>query len=235
MVIALLFAVNASAVNLLVSRGLYQGDYFNRGLGTYDWHDANALLNQNTAITPTYVLNLEDQAQVMAADAIWINERWTTGSLSAKEMNNLAQFIATGRKVVFIGENNNWRTWNDQFLSIFGIATDPVPHYWTGHQDPLLQNSLTAGMTGLYISEGGVPLGGKPLFAAGVVSLFGPTDNVLTVLDSNVFEGNLSPFEGHQEFAFNTFRWIATVPEPGVLSLFAISLTLAACMRHSAG
>jgi hypothetical protein len=228
-VIALLTVIDASATDLLISRGLYQGNYYTRGLGTYDWHDTTALLNQNANLTPTYVLNLEDNSQVMAADAIWINERWTSGRLSATEMNNLSQFIATGRKVVFIGENNNWKAWNDQFLSLVGVTTDPVSHFWWSWEPiPLVQNTLTFGISNLDITEGGVPLGGLPLFTGGVVSLFGPSQNVLAVLDSNVYEGNLSPFAGHEQFAYNTLQWIAQVPEPSASSMCGGGLVLIA-------
>ena len=68
---------------------------------------------RNIATTP----NFENLAQMLSYNAIWLDARSFGGSLlSANELSNIATFIATGRRVVLMGENTNWTTWDNQIL-----------------------------------------------------------------------------------------------------------------------
>lgn len=94
----------------------------------------------------------------------------------------MAAFIATGRRVVMIGENPWWTGWNEQILGLVGggfVGEGP-----TGYISTVVPHELTADVDMVHVGAPGVSYGGLSLFDHRVVTLWGL--RVVTTLDLNV-------------------------------------------------
>ena len=168
---------------------------------------------------------LDNLSQLLNYDSIWVNLRGTSSVLSAGEVSALSSFIATGRRVLFIGEHSGWATWNNSFLGMFG-GTSGVNG---GAANIVLSNPLTAGVTQIAHS-GGSSTGGLNLDSTGLAALWGPSNNVLTVLDTNFYTNSSS---SNTQFNDNIANWLGKdftpansnpIPEPATLGLFGLAL-----------
>ncbi len=224
--IALASSAPAFALDLLVSQGkgttVNDANYY---YGGSRWQELTAEINQAFDVV-TVAPNLENLAQLLAHDRLWLDQRWVPSALSATELANIEAFLVTGRRAVMIGENNVWRTWNEQILGLVGgtyagegprTVVTPLP----------VHPELTADVGPINFAQNshGVAAGGTQLFTQNWATLW--NEQVVTVLD-------VSPFEHvtlatSVEFRQNVVRWLAA-PEPsaGVLSLVA----LAGAARH---
>jgi hypothetical protein len=214
-----LWASSAYAVSLLVSRGV--GTDVNNAHYYYGGSRWSELTNEinSTFNTVTVAQNLNDLNQLLAHDRLWIDQRWVPSSLGATELANIQSFIATGRRLVMIGENNSWTNWNNQILGLVGgsyagesrMTATPI----TTHPE------LTAGVIPIPFPQNsyGTATGGEPLFDTKVATLW--NGQAVTVLDVSIFTQNevgTSP-----RFRQNVIAWLA-VPKParGILAFVAL-------------
>ncbi len=221
---------NSQAQSLLVSEGV--GDF---AYGDSEWTNMTAALDSafggsaNIDVVP----NLEDLGLMLSYDALWLDRRWASGSLSSLEESNIAAFIGSGRRVVMIGENKVWATWNSQILGIVGGTYNDS--WYTGTTSSILAHELTVGVSTIDLPMGGTASNGTPLFEENFATLWDGNDNdeVLTILDMN-FMSNMSDYynvltildvnlmgdgswgsEDNGQFATNTANWLAAAPGPG--------------------
>lgn len=208
----------AATVLLSDSGGAWGNGY---GYGYSDWTNMTNALNTATGNQVTVVSNFSNLSQMLTYDALWLDQRWTSGSLAATEVNNIASFISTGKKVVMIGENSSWAAWNNQILGIVG-GTYVSGSAYTGTAYPSVSNSLTNGVSSVYLLAAGLANGGTALFDQNFATLWG--SNVLTLLDVNVLDDS----NGYVQFETNVANWIAdsgpVVPIPAAVWLLGSGL-----------
>ena len=219
MVIVMAVSVLPTAqANLLVCNGDPEMGY---GYGNIDWTNMTTALNnacRNIATTP----NFENLTQMLSYNAIWLDLRQLSVNslLSATELSNIAAFMATGRKVVLMGENNSWTLWDNQILGLVGSSLD---NEFNGTVNAIVANALTAGVSTIDLVFGGTAVGGTALFDQNFATLWG--SNVLTVLDVNVFDDVYWNNNDNSIFAQNVAQWICPVPLPGTFWLLGLGLT----------
>ncbi len=210
------------------------------GYGSTAWSGFTAGLDSaaaNAGISIQTTGSLNDAATVDAAGAIWVDLRnnGTTGTfrLSAQESQNLSGFIASGRRVVFIGENSTYTRWNRSFLGLVGAGfsrdASAISPTSVAVAHPLLRNVATIDPT----VAGAADLAGAdtptPLFSEPVATLFGSDLNVLAILDSELFADASAGAADNAAFRDNTIDWIvagAAAPVPSPLGGGGVSVLL---------
>lgn len=213
--IFLMFAsLQANAVTVLVSPSTGDNGY---GYGFSRWTEFTSALDSASGNNVT-VGNLNSLSNMLTYDALMVDQRWTSGMLTASEINNITQFANTGRKVFMVGENSSWTTWNNQILGIGGGSYSGTNSSAT--TSPIISNSLTAGVGAISLPTAGVANGGTALFNVNWATLFG--NNILTMLDVNVFENWTG---SNAVFGTNVANWLADSdggtppPPPGQVPL----------------
>ena len=143
------------------------------------------------------VLNAESLASYesapLAADAYFINLAMNGSSPSANEVNALTRIFNSGKPVMFVGENNVFRTWSNTALSLVGGShAGQVAGSSTTWQNtiPNVNNIITKNVQSVAFAGPGVAATppantGKWLTSQGTVSLWGAQENVLIYLDMN--------------------------------------------------
>jgi hypothetical protein len=109
-------ASNALATTILVSQGSGNAGY---GYGFDRWSTFTSELDAK-ASSVNVVSDLSDGASLLTYDALMVDQRWTNGMLTSSELSNIAAFIATGKRVFMVGENDSWTAWNNQILGLVG-------------------------------------------------------------------------------------------------------------------
>lgn len=202
----------ALATPLLVS----QGGAGWGGYGDSQWQNMSAALDTGAGGQVTVVPELSDVSQMMEFTAIWVDLRGGPGvRLSDSEIQNLRQFVATGRRLVMIGEHQDFRTWNDDLLRVVDAFSLPGTST-TRPARPVLHHYLTSGLFDIAVPMAGVAIGGTSLFDENFATLWGPSNNVLTVLDSNVFSDLYWSVQDNSAFAQNVARWITFGDAPTI-------------------
>ena len=200
-----------------------------RGYGTNNWTTMSSYLDQASNTQITVASFLSDAAQVAAADALWIDvgpiNGGSSGYLTSEELSNISDFMATGRRVVFIGEHGSWSDWNNQMLNIFG--SQQSSGWPTGSLDTVADHDLTVGVSAIHIGTGYATLTprGLQLFEKNVATVW--DGNVVTLLDSNILDDNNLPLEDNDRFARNLANWISQdvnhpVPEPTTIVVWSL-------------
>jgi hypothetical protein len=207
-VVALCVTASASATNILLSDS---GGAFGYGYGYNQWDNITNALNTASGNGVTVTSNFTNLAQMLAADALWLDQRWTGGSLSGTELSNLATFISTGKRVVMIGENSAWASWNNQILGLVGgtFVGDGF-----GSATTIYSHALTAGVSSVTLPAAGLSTvsGGTALFNQNWATLWGANQNVLTLLDVNVMSDGNWGAANNAVFANNVAQWISAAP-----------------------
>ena len=112
-----------------------------------------ALANQPGGYKIGTVANTAD---VQAASAILIvtrdNNFGINKSLSATEIANLTSFMATGGRVVIMGEGFFWDEWNNSVLSFASGGTASSGTVVSGNATPVVSNSLTDGVGSILVA-----------------------------------------------------------------------------------
>ncbi|MHC5027479.1 MAG: hypothetical protein ACYTGR_12060, partial [Planctomycetota bacterium] len=205
----MLCAGTVEAASLLVSQGV-DGRFFERYYGGADWSNLTAEIDARFD-SVTVAADFEDLGQMLTFDRLWLDQRWLSGSLSATELANLATFIATGRRVVMIGENDLWAGWNNQILGLVGGS---YASQSSGTATALDVPPLTDGVTTIDLNgagTAGIASGARALFDINWSTLW--DDNVVTALDINAWRD--SDWSGsNAQFGINVVEWLAT-PSPG--------------------
>jgi hypothetical protein len=214
-----LAAVLTSALSAGWGRTLLVNSYnaYNGGsnfmYGQALWTGTTAALNAAFgASNITVNANPLASADLANVDALLVGIRTYTATLSATEISALQAFIASGRRVVIIGENGgSFSTWDTSFLTVLGgsLGSDS-----SSSLVPAVTNSLTAGVTGIDTGTGGVAVGGESLFNPNMITLWGANRNVLTILDGNALDDSTGAAAGNMQFKTNMANWLAAVPSP---------------------
>jgi hypothetical protein len=195
----------AWAADLVVIQGVDpQGERFYGGTG---WTELSAELDARFS-SVTVLQDATDLSALLAADRLWLDQRWIDGELTQPELTNLAAFLATGRRAVLVGEHTgSWLDWNNQILSLVGgtCAGDAFGLVHDLDSDPV----LCFGDIEIDLPNGGVASGGTRLFDQSWATLWG---NVVTVLDIGGF-GDWTA--GSSQFGRNLADWLLGGPSPG--------------------
>ena len=217
---ALLFGTHEVNATILVDQ---QSPYGGYSVGGTDWTAfTSALAGQPGGYS---VGSIGNAADVAAASAILIvtrdNNFGANFSLSSAEKANLTSFLATGGRVVILGEGNFWNLWNDSVLAFVSGGTASSGTVFSGTATANVANSLTAGVSSILVQGGGTTSGGTALFNQNFATLW--SENLLTVLDVNVFTQNGAPV-----FRDNVANWLGeslvtpAVPEPSTWAMMVL-------------
>jgi hypothetical protein len=168
---------------------------------------------------------------ISAYDRLWITARQIGDpGLSTTEQANLLALIASGKRVVIVGENNAWTAWNKSFLTILGGSFSGD----TGGETitTALAHPVTAGLPSILAGDDGIAAGGTSLFSKNVVTLWGANQNVITMLSVGMIDDSSDGFfPNNQGFKINLAEWLAAgaapVPEPASLGVAALGLSAA--------
>lgn len=224
-----------AAVAVFVAAGqLYAGSvlvrqsgYLHYGYGNSDWDNMTAAMDaacDSIAVTP----NLLDLGAMLSYDALWVDLIGSTSAtLGAAEINNIAAYIATGRRVAVIGENAYWTAWNTQIMGLVGGSY--AGGEFSGTANSALVHELTAGVASIQVPTAGVAVGGTALFDVNLATLW-HGDTVLTLLDVNVTSDGYWGSQSNAQFGENMAEWIAggggpgpDIPEPTTLVLMGLA------------
>lgn len=210
--------VPAVAQDLVVIQGTDLNHY-----GSASWTQMTSLIDDTFASVS--LVPALSAAALQNADALWVDHRGAFTALPQAEFNALMGFIASGRRVVFMGENVLWADWNRPVLEALGggfvggtVFANAMP---TGASP-----ELTAGVSGVQLTSAGIAQGGISLFDQNWATLWG--ENVLTLLDGDAFA---SPTfrDGNAAYAENVVDWLAV---PGPAPVVAVTLGMLTVTRR---
>jgi hypothetical protein len=230
---ALIFMMTVVSVNagsILVSSPHYLG----YGYGDSSWDNFSNALDVATGNHVSVAPDFSNLSQMLNYDALLLPPRQTGDTLNSTELNNLSSFIATGRRVILMGENSAWTSWNNQIL---GLVGGTFAGEYTGTANAVLSDPLTSAAATIYLPACGIAVGGTALYDHNVATLWNPNKNVLTMLNINVWDDTYGAQYNNNQFAINAANWLAApVPEPsilGMLCMSAIGLLLFAWKRRN--
>ncbi len=215
-------------------------DNTNFGYGRSQYGDLTRILNDASDNHVNVVNELEDLDLMLNYDTIWVDQRGDNlknpfnGNLSNTEIANLISYVSSGGRVILIGENRSWNTWNQQILSAVGgtysgMATNdilnnnvsalgaPVPSGVDGNQRSysITDHYLTKDVEGIPVPTVGVAdyaPNATQLFDINFITLW--NENVVTVLDVNTLY-NFTNDDDIQsaQFITNLSYWAAHVED----------------------
>ena len=210
------------------------------GYGRDRYEDLTRLLDDATD-NNVDVINtpLDDYGLMATYDSIWLDHRGNNltdpgGTLSSTEISNLTSYIQNGGRVVMLGENKSWTTWNQQILSTVGgtysglvtndisAANDyalysPSPAFFDGDQlsAVVVDHYLTQGVERIPVPTVGVAdpaANATQLFDINFITLW--DDNVLSILDVNTLSDfGYNDDQQTAQFVTNVAYWAANEDE----------------------
>jgi len=223
---ALVISTSINASSILVAHG-FSGAEPDNGYGGNSWVNmTNALDAAGSSVDVAE--DFSDLSQMLNYDALWLSTRRSSNVLSEIEINNITSFIATGRRVVLNGENGYWwGDWNDSILATVGGSSIRYESD-THRQNTVVSNSLTDGVNAIQLGTGGIAIGGTALFESNSITLWGESNNVVSMLDVNLCADNYWDYVDNAQFCGNLASWTASsvsaVPVPAAVWLFGSGL-----------
>lgn len=186
----------------------------------------------------TAVASIANLADLASSTALFLDlgALGAGGGLSAQEQVTLAQYIASGRRVFFIGENNSgWPGWNNSFLSVVGGTA--LPPLVNGAITAVGTHPITAGVSSVTLTGAMAVTGGTSLFSQNVGTLWGAQQNVFSFFDYNAFNNTNWVLTDNARFGANVAQWlagtqVAAVPEPSTYALLATGLVVLGAVRR---
>lgn len=222
----LLHAGAAHAATLLINQVTpHVGTY---GYGLANWDGMTSALDTAFGVG-NITVSASPIGDISGYDRLWITARQIGDpGLSPAEQANVLAFIASGKRVVIVGENNAWTAWNNSFLTILGgsySGVDTINETLT----TVVAHPVTNGIPSIVVGDDGIATGGTSLFSSNVVTLWGAGSNVVTILSLGAIHDESSgSFANNQAFKTNVAEWLAAdsepVPEPASCWLVAIGL-----------
>ena len=172
-------------------------------------------------------------------DAVIINLINSGKKYSDAEIAVLDRLIKSNVRVLLIGENNSWRSSNNQLAALLGgkYTGEKSDAQATTSSDSAIGNLIIQGVDSVHaISPGSMGLGsgdGHILTSDGVISLWGAEDNILLSMDVNIFaEGSGKNAQLLQNIA-DFLNYSAPIPEPSTWALMIGTSALGlAVIRH---
>ena len=114
-----------------------------------------------------------------------------------------------------MGENSSWTDWNNSILQTVG-GTFSGTEVGDAILTPVITHPLTSGVTDVVARADGLTLGGTPVFDQNIVTLWGDSQNALTMLSANIIDDNYGAAAGNVKFKSNLAEWLAGSGAPGV-------------------
>lgn len=226
--VILLFASWADscfAIKLLVNQSdRYQQESYYVGSGNWT-HMTSTLYSSFGSGNVTVSTNpLDNAASLATYGAIWLDLRKFSSQLSAPEITNLQAFISQGNRVVMLGENSLWATWDN---SILGLVGGGYTHFDSGIDGtvPEVSNQLTNGVSTVVwgddgiATDKGIGTDGISLFSENVATLWGVDQNVLSILSVNAESDTYWPLQSNAKFFTNVASWLADPPSNNAQSV----------------
>jgi hypothetical protein len=216
-----------------------------RAAGTSLTWGASGFSSMQGAITNAFggaanifsVADISSLAALSTSTALFLDlGALSNGAMSAAEQATLTQYIASGRRVFFLGENTGWAPWNNSFLSVVGGAAGPDLLGAQPPMTPVVANALTQGVTSVTFLGAGTATGGTQLFNQNVVQLRGTAGNVVSAFDYNMFANSQWAVTSNAQFGQNVATWLAAptvvIPEPSTYALLASGIVALALVRR---
>ena len=195
---------NASAVLLLPAADPTQED----GIGLPQWTQTTADLSTATAgRIVSSITALDNLATLETYDGLWIDLGYTGSALTPAETANLQSYIQTGRRVVMIGGDPSFTTWDTSLLNAVGGSITGTK--FSGSTGTRSYVPLTVGVSSIDLNSSGVAASGTTLFQDRVATVWGPAGNALVLLDAAPFADTHLPAANNAQFASNVTSWIA--------------------------
>jgi hypothetical protein len=189
------------------------GNALNAGLGaSSSTLFTQAVVNQFGASNVRSIADFSNTATYSDADVLFINLRGDSDALQGQEKTNIINFINAGGAVFFIGEHNQWATWDNSFLGIYGGSVVPWGTFVqnSGKTAATPSQFTAGGFNGIAVSNpGGISGGtGIPIYMGAVnplAEMYGPSNNAIAFMDTLA----LSNSNSNQSFFYgNLASWL---------------------------
>lgn len=216
---------HASAANIYTQTP--NGGYPSNVLGGSAWSTFTAEMNSQHTIT--YGTDFSNLANIQSYDAAFVNQQLDNG-LTSSEATTLHQFISSGHRAVFIGENDSWPSWNGSIMNVVGGGFNGACNWDVG--SPSSGNSIVSGVASVQnICGSTLASTGNPdmLFSNGFAAIYRiGSGEALVISDSNWNDDSYISRENNAVFAHNVVTWIgsppAVVPVPAAAWLLGSGL-----------
>lgn len=188
------------------------GSPLNAGLGaSSSTLFTQAVVNQFGASNVRSIADFSNASAYSDADVLFLNLRADSASLQGQEKTNIINFINAGGAVFFIGEHNQWATWDDSFLGIFGGHVIPWGTFVqnSGKTADTPSQFTAGGFNGIAVSNPGAISGGTgiPIYVGvnPLAEMYGPSNNAIAFMDTLA----LSDSNSNQSFFYgNLASWL---------------------------
>lgn len=170
--------------------------------------------------------------------ALWIQApKAGDAGLTPAEQATVMAFLATGRRVVMVGENFSWLDWDNSILATVGGS---YGGFLQGSflLTPVVTHPVTFGILTVSASDDGLANGGTALFSENVVTLWGSQQNAISVLSIGMLDDTSQGggTAGNKQLKTNLAVWLAStdttaVPEPGTVVMAGLGLLITVWLR----